>query len=128
MTSCILIVDDNDVFRDTLERACVLLFPEVRLLAVDCGEKAIVMTASHRVDVAVVDIRMPGMDGLETLRRIKETSPATKVIVVSMNDQCSYRSRALKTGADAFVSKCRPSQELTLLVKGFLEASTADGG
>ena len=62
--------------------------------------------AIHHPRVAVLDIRMPAMNGLEVQARLRSVSPATRVIVLTSNDDPSVQSRAMEGGAFAFFLKC----------------------
>ena len=60
---------------------------------------------AHHPEVAVLDIRMPKMNGLEVQSRLREVSPATRVVVLTSNDDTSVRSEAINNGASAFFLK-----------------------
>ena len=74
------------------------------------GKEAVCLVEKHQPDGVILDVRMPGMDGLEAARRIKDRWPEIKVIVLSM--YAAYREEALATGADAFLVKGCPVDEL----------------
>lgn len=75
-------------------------------------DDALRIIASRRVDIALMDIRLPGMDGVDGTRLLRERSPETQVIMVSLLDDTSHRSAAESAGASAFVSKRALSKEL----------------
>jgi two-component system response regulator HydG len=66
---------------------------------------------AHRPDVAVIDIWMPAMHGLEVQRRLRTVSPATRVIVVTANDDPAVRDKATAAGASAFLIKPADNEE-----------------
>ena len=74
------------------------------------GEEAIHLVETLRPDGVIIDVRMPGMDGLQAARLIKCRWPEIKVIVMSM--YAAYHNEALATGADAFLVKGCPVKEL----------------
>lgn len=69
------------------------------------GQECLDILLDEAVDVCLLDINMPGMDGIEVLQRIKEGKPGLKVVMLSALAQRSNVERALQLGADAFVVK-----------------------
>ncbi|MEX0666895.1 MAG: response regulator transcription factor, partial [Acidimicrobiia bacterium] len=69
------------------------------------GESAVTMAQDMSPDLILMDINLPGIDGLEATRQIVEASPHTKVIVMSTYEPDEYEQRALGAGAIAFMSK-----------------------
>lgn len=77
------------------------------------GEEAVTLAASLRPDVVLMDVRMPGMGGIEATRQITATHPATRVIVLTTFDLDEYAYGSLRAGASAFVLKSATSAQLT---------------
>ena len=69
------------------------------------GEAALAAVARTRPDVLVLDLSMPGMDGLEVLRRTRERHPELRVLVLTMHAEAEYASRAVESGADGYLLK-----------------------
>lgn len=69
------------------------------------GEEAILKAREYRPDVVLMDIRMPGMNGLESIRRLNAEMPDLKVIILTAFDLQEYREAAIASGASAFVPK-----------------------
>ena len=69
------------------------------------GEDALSLVKKEKPELVLLDINMPGMDGLEVLRRIKNISPQTKVIMVTISDDADTQQKAKNLGADEFVKK-----------------------
>jgi len=69
------------------------------------GKQAVFVASSVPVDLALIDLQMPEMDGLEATRRIKEQVPGIKVIMMSMLREPEYEQLALEAGAMAFIPK-----------------------
>ena len=92
-----------------------------RLLAPSCdvvgcvSDGAVLLETVIRLrpDVVILDVRMPSINGLEMCRQIKETTPATKVIVFTAADDAEIRRRAFEHGASAFVTKYRVADDLS---------------
>ena len=99
----VLVVDDADFMRMML-RDIVTHHGHTFLEAKD-GQEGLNILQNESVDVCVLDIGMPGMDGLEVLKRIKENHPGIKVVMLSALCNESNVKMALQLGADAFVAK-----------------------
>jgi DNA-binding NarL/FixJ family response regulator len=109
----VLLVDDDPVFRELL--AFVLrsdLGAEIVGQAGD-GARGNELARELQPDVVVMDLRMPTMDGFEATRRIAETVPDTRVVVVSSSTEPDDVTRAMTAGAAAYVPKDRAVAELS---------------
>jgi DNA-binding NarL/FixJ family response regulator len=110
-----LIVDDNDAYRAGMVRTA-RAHPEIELVAeVDGGHEALDAIDRLRPDAALVDLRMPCVDGLEVCRRVADMSPppACRVIILSGADvDESVRDAVLDAGAVAFLTKDLPRREI----------------
>lgn len=107
----VLIVDDADFLRMTLED--ILSYRGHTVLQAGNGQECLDILQKENVDVCLLDIVMPVMDGMETLRRIREEKPDLRVIMLSALSRESMVRLALQQGADAFVVK--PFNEACLL-------------
>ena len=113
----LLIVDDHAVVRAGLRRLFASL-PNTAIDEVSSGEDAIARFREMRPDIVLLDINLPGIGGLELLKRILADEPAAKVLVFSMHVEPVYASRALQAGARGYVSKnAAPDELLTALQK-----------
>jgi len=105
----VLLADDHTVvragYRHLLQSA-----PDIKIIAeADTGEEAYRLCEQLQPDVTVMDISMPGMGGLEALRRIRAQNEHAKVLIFSMHDDAVFPSRALEAGARGYLSKsCSP--------------------
>ena len=105
-----LIADDRYQARDGL-RTLLAISPQVTIVAEAAdGREAVRLVEQHRPDVVLMDAQMPGMDGLEATRIIKERWPACRVVVLTA--YASHRFDALAAGADAFIGKTDPPERL----------------
>lgn len=113
MTARILVVDDIDANVKLLEARLTAEYFEV--LTANSGEEAIAACREGNVDIVLLDVMMPGLDGFETCRRLK-ADPATQhlpVVMVTALDQPGDRVRGLEAGADDFLTK--PVNEIALI-------------
>lgn len=101
----ILIVDDAEEVRHDL-RTILRLTPDLEVLgeAVN-GVEALALAEELRPDIVLMDLRLPGLDGLEATQQIKRNGLAKGVVVLSIYAQEENRARAASAGADAFVEK-----------------------
>ena len=114
----VLLVDDHAVVRMGF-RLLLQSRPDVTVVAeADCGEAACQRYAESSPDVVVMDLAMPGMGGIEALRRIVAHDPAARVLTLSAQDDPMHARRALREGALGFLSKRSAPEAL-------LEAVTA---
>jgi DNA-binding NarL/FixJ family response regulator len=100
-----MVIDDQTLFRRGLVK---LLESDPRIKIVDeaaNGAEAMEKIAKNPPDVALVDIKMPGMDGIETTRRIVSQYPATRVLVLTTFENDGYVVQALKAGASGYLLK-----------------------
>ena len=113
----LLIVDDEEKICALLSRYFSMKGYEVR--TVYRGEEALALVNVFHPDVVLLDLLMPGMNGVETLKRLKQLSPAPRVIMLSAADHQEVAQGALKLGADYYVCKPPDLSELEHLVNGF---------
>jgi DNA-binding NarL/FixJ family response regulator len=116
MTERILIVDDHPLTRDALSGLLAQHGFDVVGLAAG-GEEAIGMAAELQPDLVLLDLSMPGMDGLEALPRIKAVAPDTKIIVFSGFSARRLAERSLALGADEYVEKGAPMDAIRETVR-----------
>jgi DNA-binding NarL/FixJ family response regulator len=113
----ILIVDDHEVVRDGLKN--ILLSLNNMAIAGEAanGEDAISMYDSLKPDLVIMDISMPGMNGIEATRIIKENDPDAKILILTMHDNQEYLNQIIRSGAKGFVLKNTDKEELLDAVK-----------
>jgi DNA-binding NarL/FixJ family response regulator len=107
-----LIVEDHDVVRRALCERVHASFGQFQFREAGTVDEALRIVESERVDIVLMDFRLPGMDGVEGTRRILERSPRTSIVMVSAFDDSTHRSAARKAGARAYVSKRAIGREL----------------
>jgi DNA-binding NarL/FixJ family response regulator len=119
----VIVVDDHDLLRESLRS---MLECEGDLQIVDeakDGQEAIELCRLHRPDLVFMDVRMPRVDGFEATRRIKEEVGTTKVLMMSAYNDHEYVSEAIRAGAEGFVPKLAPLEELHEAVRGCFKKS-----
>jgi len=119
----ILIVDDHAVVREGLLRILEGTGRGWSVAEASTGFQALEWMRRHPVDLAIVDLSMPGMSGIDLIGRIRHEFAATRVLVLSMHAEEQYALRAFKAGAAGYVTKDRASAELVDAV-----ARVAGGG
>jgi len=99
----VLVADDNDVAQRLCRR--VLEKAGYRVLIAADGLQAVEVALSQRPAMILMDVAMPGIDGIEAMRRIKAEIPAQPIVIASAHSMASDRERFLAAGADDILSK-----------------------
>lgn len=122
-----LLVDDQKLIRQGL-KALLELDPEIDIIgSANDGQSAIEQVGILNPDIALIDIRMPGMDGVTATRIISERFPETKVIVLSGYDDEEYLTEALRSGAKGYLLKDTPAEELVNVIRAVHKGYTQIG-
>ncbi len=122
MNSRVLVVDDDLTVRDVVRRYLELAGLEVALA--DNGEDALAWIAENDPDLVVLDLMLPGIDGLEVCRRLRQTSAVPVVMLTALGEE-ENRIAGLQLGADDYVTKPFSPRELALRVSSVLRRSGA---
>jgi two-component system, NarL family, response regulator DesR len=113
----LLLADDQALVRGALA-ALLDLEPDLAVVAdVASGDEVVPAAEQHHPDVALLDVEMPGMDGIEATRALKAARPATRVLIVTTFGRPGFLRRALQAGADGFVVKDTPARQLADAVR-----------
>ncbi len=99
----VLFVDDEVDFLETLLKR--MKKRQLNACGVNSGEDALAYLKDHAVDVVVMDVRMPGMDGIETLRKIKKTNPLLEVIMLTGHACLEIAREGMEVGAFDYLMK-----------------------
>lgn len=119
----IILIDDHPLFREGVKRI-LDMEKELEVIAEgDDGTEAIELVEKFRPDVVLMDINMPNMNGVEATRKLINAFPDTKVIILSIHDDETYVTHAVKTGAAGYLLKEMDANVLIEAVK-----VVADGG
>ncbi len=120
----ILIADDHPVVREGLV-ALINRRPDMEVVAeASNGREAVAEFLLHRPDVALMDLRMPELDGADAMVAIREKAPAARVIVLTTYDDDEDIQRALRAGAKAYLLKDAPRDELLACIHAVHEGRT----
>jgi DNA-binding NarL/FixJ family response regulator len=118
VTIRVLLVDDQALLRSGF-RMVLEEEPDLTIVGEAAhGEEAVRLSAQLKPDVVLMDVRMPGMDGIEATRRIVEQSTESKVLVLTTFDLDEYVFSALRYGASGFLLKDVPPVEIGLVRPG----------
>ncbi|MEO8005850.1 MAG: response regulator transcription factor [Betaproteobacteria bacterium] len=116
----ILVVEDHPGTRALVVALLRSAFPGCQLLEADSAEKALPLFEVKAPKLVVMDIALPGMNGIEATQRIKASHPDTLVVMHSSSDLPIYREEATAVGASAFVGKGRTSGGLIPVIADLL--------
>ncbi|TMD28761.1 MAG: response regulator [Chloroflexi bacterium] len=119
----VLVADDNEVAQRLCKRVLEKAGYSV-LIAAD-GLQAVDIALSQRPTMILMDVAMPGIDGLEAMRRIKADVPSMPIVIASAHSMSSDRERFLAAGADDVLSKPFRLTDLIAIVENLARARTA---
>jgi len=121
----VLLADDHTLFREGL--AALLSSQEgIEIVGeASSGEEALEKARELLPDVVLMDIRMPGMGGLEATRRIKEEMPHTRVVVLTVSEEENDLFEAIKAGAEGYLLKTVKSRDLIEMLQGVFRGEAA---
>jgi two-component system, NarL family, response regulator DesR len=116
----VLLADDQSMVREAL--ATLLgLEADIEVVAqVGRGDEVVAAALEHTPDVALLDIEMPGMTGIEAAAELRAACPAVRVVIVTTFGRPGYLRRAMESGAQAFLVKDAPAAELAEAVRQVL--------
>lgn len=112
-----LIVDDHSMIREGLKRTLDVEFPGSHILAASSAAEALASLDAEAGQVVILDLSLTGRDGFEMLREIKDRSPHSRVLIHTMHTEEQFGVRALRAGADGYVTKDRPVEDLLTAVR-----------
>ncbi|MBW1745318.1 MAG: response regulator [Thermodesulfobacteriota bacterium] len=107
-----LLVDDEDDFRTTLANR--LKLRKIDITDVASGNEAIELVRQKSFDVAIIDVKMPGIDGIETLKQIKQLQPDIEIVMLTGHASIESGMEAMKLGAYDYVMKPCDIDELLI--------------
>jgi DNA-binding NarL/FixJ family response regulator len=108
----LLVVEDHPATQAAMLDLLGASFDGARVLAVGSAEEGLALCATEAPHLVIMDIALPGMNGIEAVREIRGRFPGIGVVMHSSNDMPIYRDESLAAGAAAFVSKSATASEL----------------
>lgn len=121
----VLLADDHALFREGLA-GIIALQPDMEIVGeANDGLEAFVKAQELKPDLILMDVQMPGMDGLEATRQIKEALPETRIVVLTVRDDDEKLFEALKSGAQGYLLKEIRSQDMLLMLRGAMQGEAA---
>jgi two-component system, NarL family, invasion response regulator UvrY len=120
----VMLVDDHAVVRAGIKR---LLDQESRFSVVaeaESGERAYILFGEYLPDICVMDISMPGMGGLEAIKKIIARYPNAKLLVLSMHENAAFANQAIKAGAKGYLAKNGLAEELINALESVINGQT----
>lgn len=116
----ILIADDHSIVRRGLKEILLEEFPDAAVTGVSDGNELLREARAAEWNIVISDLSMPGRNGLETLKQLKEEFPKLPVLILSMHPEDQYAIRALRAGASGYLTKESASDELVNAVRKIL--------
>jgi DNA-binding NarL/FixJ family response regulator len=126
MPHTILIVEDNDLVRESLQVWLLIAFPFCKFEQARSGEEAVAFQLTRPADLILMDLGLPRMNGIEATRLIKTSTPQTRVVMLSMQEDSRYVADAVEAGVFAYVSKHKMHDDLVPILTNLLDAYTTN--
>jgi len=108
----VLIADDHSIVRDGLKRILAATADLQVTGEAASGDAALALVKANDYDVVMLDMSMPGLSGLDLIKRLKVEKPKLRILVLSMHGEQQYAARALKAGAAGYLNKDSASDQL----------------
>jgi DNA-binding NarL/FixJ family response regulator len=108
----ILIADDHKIVRDGLKRIIAAAADMEIAAEAANGDEALALVKAQEFDLAMIDMSMPGLAGMDLIKRLKIEKPKLRILVLSMHGEHQYAARALKAGASGYLNKDSASEAL----------------
>ena len=113
----LLIADDHEIVRDGLKRI-LAAHADLQVAGEAAGgDEALALVKANEYDVAMLDMSMPGLSGLDLIKRLKLEKPKLRILVLSMHGEQQYAARALKAGASGYLSKDSAAELLVSAIR-----------
>ncbi|MEM5343438.1 response regulator transcription factor [Paraburkholderia azotifigens] len=116
----ILIVDDHPAFRLVIKTHLLQLLGTQEVFEADNGQSAMEMARQYAPDLTILDLDIPRINGLDVLARLKAVHPGMRVLILSSHDAATFISRAMRAGAQGFVSKSQDVKEIMRSVEAVM--------
>lgn len=120
----ILLCDDQAVIRDGLEMLLTLEKDFNIVASAQDGAEAVELAAKHQPDLILMDLKMPGMNGIEATREISKKFPKTKILVLTTYDDDEWVFDAIRAGASGYLLKDTPRQKIIEAIRGTVDGKS----
>ena len=120
----ILVIEDDPIISETVTIYFNLRWPEAEVIATDTGEQGIKLATSSAPDVIILDVGLPGMDGYDTLRRLRSITDAPAIMLTARDGEVA-KVKGLEYGADDYITKPFSHIELLARVRAVLRRTVA---
>jgi len=124
----ILVVDDHPAIRLIIKTHLLQMLGVTNVIEADTGQSAIETVRHRKPDMAVLDLDIPLISGLDVIPRVRLLHPAIRILVLSAQDPATFAPRSMRAGAHGFVSKSQDMREIVHSVEAVLAGYTADPG
>ncbi len=114
----VLVVDDESSIRESFS---LILADDYSVFLAATGEAAVKKAADQKIDIVFLDIRMPGMDGIETLKRLKDINSSMEVVMVTAVNDVAQASQAMLLGANNYIVKPFDVDQIISMTKGLIK-------
>jgi len=123
----VLLADDHELFLKSL-RSLLEQAEDVQIVATASnGEEAVAQACFYLPDVAVIDIAMPLVDGIEVTRQIRQGCPNTRVLILTISSSSEYVQRAVQAGASAYLIKDKAGDHLVGVIRALTPGNQVFG-
>lgn len=113
----VLVADDHKLVREGLKQILAAA-PDLEIAGEAAnGDEALALAKANDYDLALLDMSMPGMAGIDLIKRLKIEKPALRLLVLSMHGEQQYAARALKAGASGYLTKDTASEQLLRAIR-----------
>ncbi|HHW00461.1 MAG TPA: response regulator [Clostridiaceae bacterium] len=123
----VIISDDEETTRSAFKLMICNHFPELEVIAeAETGREAIELACEHKPHIMIMDVRMPGIDGLQAIAEIKQQNPEIRFIVVSAYDHFKYANEAIRLGVDDYILKPPKRKDIINVINKVIHAIESD--
>ena len=121
----LLIIEDDPIISETVDICFSLRWPEAEVVLTDTGEEGLKLATAQPPDVIILDVGLPGMDGFQTLRRLRGITEAPAIMLTARDGEVS-KVKGLEWGADDYITKPFSHIELLARVRAVLRRTMAE--
>src|SRR5260221_5372043 len=124
----IVVIDDHNIMRAGL-RAILQKESDIEIVGeAEDGEKGLALIRQSAPDIALVDVHMPGISGVELTERVRRAKSSTKILILTVASEAPFPRRLLEAGASAYLTKGCPAEELVKAIRQVADGKRYIGG